>query len=140
MLSVASFKSPAEACACCWCLWSWADNHNAVKRTKTIKANFFTRSPLPVFQNTRFIEGWFHCAKSALPWQTHSESRSGSISTKLTHYRVSASSDSLANRGLQPRTSVLGERSESADVHRGSDEPESQAVGLFRPQLAHYSG
>jgi len=37
---------------------------------------------------------------------------------KLTHYCVSASSDSLANRGPQPRTSVLGERSESADVHR----------------------
>src|SRR2546430_977198 len=41
----------------------------------------------------------------------------------MTHYRVSASSDSLANRGPQPRSLVLGERSESADVQRGSDEP-----------------
>jgi len=38
----------------------------------------------------------------------------------------------------QPRTWVLGERSESADVHRGSDEPASQAAGLFRLKLAHY--
>src|SRR5437763_16157481 len=46
-----------------------------------------------------------------------------SISTKLTHRRVSASSDSLANRGPQPRTSVLGERSESADVIAAAMKP-----------------
>src|SRR2546421_10844892 len=53
----------------------------------------------------------------------------------MTHYRVLASSNSLANRGAQPRTLVLGERSESADVHRGSDEAASQAVAPFRIKL-----
>src|SRR5437016_14416604 len=53
----------------------------------------------------------------------------------MTTYRVSASNDSLANRGPQPRTLVLGERSESADVHRGSDESVSQAVAPFSTKL-----
>src|SRR5436305_9155775 len=55
----------------------------------------------------------------------------------MSHYRVSASSDSLANRGPQPRTSVLGERSESTDVHRVSDESAFQGSRSLWTKLVH---
>jgi hypothetical protein len=56
----------------------------------------------------------------------------GQIQTKLTRYRVSASGDWLANRGLSPGL-ALGERSESADVRIeviGMTRIRSQAVAL----------
>src|SRR5437016_1896058 len=55
----------------------------------------------------------------------------------MSHYRVSASNDSVANRGPQPRTAVLGERSESTDVHRVSDESAFQGSRSLWTKLVH---